>query len=94
MLLSKKQQLCSIVSELAGPKCLIEGSGFIQPFFPAQIRHRVRLVNYYTVLSRSTSVRVGLPCRYSPQSVDLHFCDHNVTQSDHHHTDYTDSPFS
>ena len=94
---------CSVVSDLAGPKCLVEGQ-FIQPFFPAPVG-RTPYHYRYTELSRSTRVRVGLPCRYShsPSTcISVIITCHSqtntdspfqLTQSDQRHTDYSDSPF-
>ena len=72
---SSSFSICSVVSELAGPKCIIEGNGFVLPFFPAAAKKTS--FGRYGTLSGSTSVIVGLPCRYSPDSVELHFCDCN-----------------
>ena len=75
---SSSFSICSVVSELAGPKCTIEGSGFVLPFFPAAAKKPSwSFYGTLSTLSRSTSVIVGLPCRYSPDSVELHFCDCN-----------------
>ena len=106
---SSSFSICSVVSELAGPKCIIEGNGFVLPFFPAAAKKPS--FGRYGTLSGSTSVIVGLPCRYSPDSVELHFCDCNswycqantrlttmailsADTSSKHQTDYSGDPIS